>query len=362
MSSSPDDDAVLFRKDGRAGRIVLNRPRALNALTHSMVRRVDAALRTWEHDDDVATVVITGAGERGLCAGGDIRSIHADAAASGGASTGFWRDEYLLNARIAEYPKPYVAVMDGIVMGGGVGVSAHGGVRIVTERSRIAMPETAIGFVPDVGGTHLLARAPGELGTHLALTSSAMGAGDALLCGFADHFVPSDRLGPLLEALAATDADTAVRAEARPAPPGVFEEWREWIDPCYAAGTVEEIVARLSDTGDPAAKEAAEQIMGKSPTALKVTLRALRRARALGALRPVLDQEFRVSCAMLGAPDLVEGIRAQVIDKDRRPRWSPAALEAVTDEDVARFFAPLGDGELGLGPAADTTVEGTHSR
>ncbi|MFH8985565.1 enoyl-CoA hydratase/isomerase family protein [Streptomyces varsoviensis] len=353
MTTPPPDDEVLFRKDGRAGRIVLNRPRALNALTHSMVRRIDAALRAWELDDDVATVVITGAGERGLCAGGDIRSIHADATTAGGdASAGFWRDECLLNARIAEYPKPYVAIMDGIVMGGGVGVSAHGGVRVVTERSRVAMPETAIGFVPDVGGTHLLAQAPGELGTHLALTSSSMGAADALLCGFADHFVPSDRLGALVAALATTDADAAVRAEARPAPPGVFEEWREWIDPCYASGTVEEIVERLSDTGIAAAKEAAEQIMGKSPTALKVTLRALRSARSLGALRPVLDQEFRVSCAAFALPDLVEGIRAQVIDKDRRPRWSPATLQAVTDDDVARFFAPLGDAELGLGPAA----------
>ena len=161
---------VLLRTEGRPGFLTLNRPRAIKALTHPMVLAVDAALTDWEHDPAVTTVVIKGAGERGLCAGGDIRAIHDDARAGGSASAAFWRDEYRLNARIARYPKPYVALMDGIVMGGGVGVSAHGSVRVVTERSRVAMPETGIGFVPDVGGTYLLGRAPGELGTPLALT------------------------------------------------------------------------------------------------------------------------------------------------------------------------------------------------
>ncbi|MYR13875.1 enoyl-CoA hydratase/isomerase family protein, partial [Streptomyces sp. SID724] len=184
------EEHVLVHTEGRTGVVTLNRPKALNALTRTMVETIAAALDRWEHDHGVATVVITGAGERGLCAGGDIRSIHKDAKAGGKASAAFWRDEYRLNARIARYPKPYVAVMDGIVMGGGVGVSAHGSVRIVTERSGVAMPETGIGFVPDVGGTYLLALAPGELGTHLALTGAVVGAGDALLCGLADHFVP----------------------------------------------------------------------------------------------------------------------------------------------------------------------------
>ncbi|MEU1826349.1 enoyl-CoA hydratase/isomerase family protein [Streptomyces abikoensis] len=342
------DDSVLFRVEGRAAHIVLNRPRALNALTHTMVSRIDEALTALEHDPAVETVVITGAGERGLCAGGDIRSIHEDARSGGTASADFWRDEYRLNARIADYPKPYVAVMDGIVMGGGVGIAAHGRVRIVTERSRVAMPETGIGFVPDVGGTYLLAKAPGELGTHLALTGEAVGAADALLCGLADHFVPSDRLPALLAELADAPAHEVVARHATEAPGGELAGHREWIDACYAAGTVEEIVERLQGHGTPAAKQAAETILAKSPTALKVTLAALRAVPGLGSLERVLEQEYRVSCAALTAPDLVEGIRAQVIDKDRNPRWSPATLAEVGEADVARFFAPLGERELAL--------------
>ncbi|MEU5048903.1 enoyl-CoA hydratase/isomerase family protein [Streptomyces sp. NPDC021096] len=347
------DESVLLRTEGHAGRITLNRPGALNALDHAMVRRIDEALAAWEHDPAVRTVVIDGAGGRGLCAGGDIRSIHRDASSGGGAaSAAFWRDEYRLNARIARYRKPYVAVMDGIVMGGGVGVSAHGSVRIVTERSRVAMPETGIGFVPDVGGTHLLALAPGELGTHLALTAASVGPGDALLCGLADHFVAAASLPALLDDLTREEVADALDRHVRPAPAGGLAADREWIDRCYAAGTVEEVVDRLLDSGVPAAKEAAEAILAKSPTALKVTLAALRRARRLGSLERVLEQEYRVSCAALSAPDLVEGIRAQVIDKDRSPRWSPATLAEVTEEDVARFFAPPGAPALSLAPAA----------
>ncbi|MBC2875519.1 MULTISPECIES: enoyl-CoA hydratase/isomerase family protein [Streptomyces] len=335
------DDHVLLRTEGHAGRITLDRPRALNALTHPMVRRIDTALAAWERDPAVTTVVLDGAGDRGLCAGGDIRAIHDDVRAGGGAaSAAFWRDEYRLNARIARCPKPYVALMDGIVMGGGVGVSAHGSVRIVTERSRVAMPETGIGFVPDVGGTFLLSRAPGELGTHLGLTGTAIGAADALLCGLADHFVPAESLPALVADLATRPVDEALARHARPAPPGRLAADREWIDACYAAPTVEEIVERLLHHGAPAAKEAADVLLGRSPTSLKVTLAALRSARGLGSLEAVLEQEFRVSCAALSSPDLVEGIRAQVVDKDRNPRWNPARLTDVTEEDVARFFAP----------------------
>ncbi|MBL1086171.1 enoyl-CoA hydratase/isomerase family protein [Streptomyces actinomycinicus] len=351
------DGPVLFHTTGRAARITLNRPKVLNALNHEMVRLIDEALRRWERDPAVETVVITGAGERGLCAGGDIRSIHDDARdGDGTASAAFWHDEYHLNARIARYSKPYVAVMDGIVMGGGVGLSAHGSVRIVTERSRVAMPETGIGFVPDVGGTYLLAHAPGELGTHLALTGAHIGAGDALLCGLADHYVPSDAVRHLVDDLADMPVREALARHVRPSPEGELAGRRKWIDPCYAAGTVEEITDRLLAHPDPAAKEAAETLLARSPTALKVTLVALRRARRLGPLERVLDQEYRVSCAALSTPDLVEGIRAQVIDKDRNPRWSPDTPAGVTDADVRRFFAPLGEHELGLaGP--DSTTE-----
>ncbi|MEV0261750.1 enoyl-CoA hydratase/isomerase family protein [Streptomyces sp. NPDC050617] len=342
------DEPVLLRTEGRAAYLTLNRPRALNALTHAMVRRVDEALTGWANDPAVQTVVITGAGERGLCAGGDIRSIHEDARTGGTASAAFWRDEYRLNARIARYPKPYVAVMDGIVMGGGVGVSAHGSVRIVTERSRIAMPETGIGFVPDVGGTYLLALTEGELGTHLALTGAQVGAEDALLCGLADHFVPHDEVPRLLDDLAARPVWDALQSYVRQPPPGELTGHRAWIDACYAAGTMEEITARLRGHGARAAAEAADALATKSPTALKVTLAALRRAPRLGPLECVLEQEYRISCAALASHDLLEGIRAQVIDKDRSPRWAPAALADVTDADVARYFAPRAGGELHL--------------
>ncbi|MFF3485833.1 enoyl-CoA hydratase/isomerase family protein [Streptomyces sp. NPDC002701] len=347
--STGGEAPVLLRTAGRAAHITLNRPRAINALDHTMVRRIDEALTAWEHDPAVESVVITGAGERGLCAGGDIRAVHDDARdGDGTASAAFWRDEYHLNARIARYAKPYVALMDGIVMGGGVGVSAHGSVRVVTERSKIAMPETGIGFVPDVGGTHLLALAPGELGTHLALTGARIGAGDALLCGLADHYVPSASLPRFVADLADLPVREVLERHVRPSPEGELAGQREWIDPCFAADTVEEIVQRLLDHGDPAAKETAETLLTKSPTALKVTLAAMRRARRLGSLERVLEQEYRVSCAALTAPDLIEGIRAQVVDKDRDPRWSPGTLAEVTDADVRRFFEPLGDRELGL--------------
>ena len=349
--SDIDEPEVLVERVGALGRITLNRPKAINALNHAMVRSMAAALLEWADDDAVDAVLLTGAGERGLCAGGDIVSIYHDARDGGSGSKDFWRDEYVLNAAIARYRKPYVAIMDGIVMGGGVGVSAHGNVRVVTERSTIGMPEVGIGFVPDVGGTYLLSRAPGELGTHVALTTARMTAGDAVACGFADHLVPSDRLDEFGQALAEGSVEDALAQFAQPAPASELAAQRDWIDTAYAADTVEEIVANLRASDVPEAQAAAEQILAKSPTAAKVTLRALRRARTLDSLEAVLDEEYRVSLACLESHDLVEGIRAQVVEKDRNPAWSPSTLEAVTDELVDRFFEPLGEAELGLAAA-----------
>nr|WP_111554104.1 enoyl-CoA hydratase/isomerase family protein [Kitasatospora sp. SolWspMP-SS2h] len=340
---------VLVERTGPLGRITLNRPRALNSLTHAMLETVRAALDAWACDEAVTAVLLTGAGERGLCAGADIRAIHDDAKRGGAGGRAFFRVEYPLNELISRYPKPYVALMDGITMGGGVGLSGHAGVRVVTERSAVAMPETRIGLVPDVGGSRLLALAPGELGTHVALTAATMTAGDALHCGFADHFLPSAALPALADRLAAGDDPAKAVAElAAPAPHSALAEQHGWIDHCYAADSVEEILDRLRATGLPAALDAVEQLRAKSPTMLKVTLAALRRARALPSLAAVLDQEYRVSCAALAHHDLVEGIRAQVVDKDRDPRWSPAALAGVSAADVARFFEPPADGDLGL--------------
>lgn len=332
-------DVLIGVRDGLA-RITLNRPRALNALTHDMVRTIDAALTEWESDDTVRTVVITGAGERGLCAGGDIRSIYEDASAGGAASLRFWADEYKLNAHIARYAKPYVALMDGVVMGGGVGVSSHGSVRVVTERSRVAMLEVGIGLAPDVGGTYLLSRAPGQLGTHMALTAAQLTAGDAIHCGLADHYVPAARLPRLLELLAQQDAGDAVRAVAELPADRPLSRQADWIDSCYAADTVEEILERLRASGEQGSGTAKE-IESKSPTAVKVTLRALRSAADLPDLEAVLAQEYRVSAACLRGHDLIEGIRAQIIDKDRDPRWSPSTLAEVSDDMVAAHFAQV---------------------
>ncbi|HET9173161.1 MAG TPA: enoyl-CoA hydratase/isomerase family protein [Actinospica sp.] len=338
INSAPAE--ILLHTEGHAAYLTLNRPKAINALTHAMCLRIAAALDAWRADASIETVVITGAGDRGLCAGGDIRAVR-DAVITGTprAAAEFWRDEYILNRAIAEYPKPYVAIMDGIVMGGGVGVSAHGDVRVVTERSRIAMPETGIGFIPDVGGTYLLSRAPGELGTHLALTGTPIGAADAILCGLADHYIPAADLPAFTEALATTDVAAALKAHtAEPPTPAPLAIDRAWIDACYTADTVEDLVTRLQNHPAPAANQAAATLLTKSPTALKVTLRAIRRARALPDLKSVLEQEFLVSCSGLTEPDLVEGIRAQVVDKDRNPRWTPATVAEVPESTVARFF------------------------
>ena len=347
MTKPGDAEVSIEVRDG-IGHITLNRPKAINALNHEMVRAMAGALEKWRGDDAVRAVLVRGAGERGLCAGGDIVSIHHDATTGGSGSLDCWRDESVRTAAIARYPKPYVAIMDGIVMGGGVGISAHGSVRVVTERSMIGMPETGIGFIPDVGGTYLLARAPGQLGTHVALTTARMSGADAIACGFADHFVPSESIDEFVAALAAGPVDAAVAAFGRPAPESDLLAQRGWIDAAYSADSVREIVDRLQASPIEEARKAAEQVLSKSPIALSVTLRSLRRAERSPSLEETLNEEYRVSTASLRSHDLVEGIRAQVIDKDRSPKWSPATLEEVTGGAVDAYFAPLGDAELGL--------------
>ncbi|MFI9506633.1 enoyl-CoA hydratase/isomerase family protein [Nocardia sp. NPDC052566] len=346
-----EPEVIIEKRDG-LGLITLNRPKAINALNHPMALAITDALWEWAEDDEINTVAVIGAGERGLCAGGDIVAIHTDAT-SGAAGTDspsgvFWRDEYMLNALIGRYRKPYVVVMDGIVMGGGVGLSGHGSHRIVTERSKIGMPEVGIGFIPDVGGTYLLSRTPGEIGTHVALTTARMDAGDAIAAGFADYYVTSEHLPALLETLRTETADIAIAKFATQAPESGLLAEQGWIDACYAADTVEEIVARLHADGGQEAAKAAADILAKSPVALKVTLRSLRSARTAESLEAVLNEEYRVSIASLSSHDLVEGIRAQVIDKDRNPQWSPATLADVTTAQVDAYFAELGDKELGL--------------
>jgi enoyl-CoA hydratase len=349
QNEAVQDNEILIRRDGRLGHIILNRPRAMNALTHGMVNTIASTLAEWEEDDDVSTVLLSGAGERGLCAGGDIVAIYRDILDGGQETARFWRDEYWLNAHIARYSKPFVAMMDGVVLGGGVGVSAHGSVRVVTERTKIGMPETAIGLVPDVGGTYLLSRAPGELGTHVALTAATITGPDAIALGLADFFLSSGTLPALAEALGNTDARQAVQAFVPNwIPPSALVSEREWIDECYAFDDVEAIIDALQRSSAPAAHKAAELILAKSPTAVKVTLESLRRARQMPLLEEALDQEYRVSLRCLAGSDFTEGIRAQVIDKDRNPGWSPPSLAEVSTEAVETYFADLGAAELGL--------------
>lgn len=341
MSAADEAPPVLVERRGRLGVLTLNRPRALNALTHEMVHLLQDTLDRWVEDPQVETVLLTGAGDRGLCAGGDIVSIYRDATSGGDESVAFWRDEYHLDATIAAYPKPVVALMDGLVLGGGVGVSAHASTRVVTERTRIGMPETGIGFVTDVGGTWLLPQAPGELGTFVALTAAHVGAGDAIALGLADHYVPSESLGRLAEALVDRPVDEVVAEVAEPAPAAGLLEQRGWIDAAFAGDDVNRILEALEARPEAEARAALERLTANSPTSVVVTLRALRSAPRLGGLEEALAQELRIAVRMLRGWDFPEGIRAQVIDKDRSPRWRPASVAEVSAADVDAYFTPL---------------------
>jgi enoyl-CoA hydratase len=333
---------ILVREQGSLGRITLNRPKALNSLTLGMVRAMAEAVEQWRTAEHIRAILIDGAGERGLCAGGDVRALH-DAAKAGDESVPatFWNEEYHLNAALAGYPKPVIGIMDGICMGGGVGISAHGSHRVVTERSKVGMPEVGIGFIPDVGGTYLLSRTPGELGTHLALTGTPVGGADALHCGLADYYVNSENLSALIGALADGPVDEVLRKFAEPAPEAPLAAQREWIDAAYSADSVEEILRRLHERPEEAARRAAETIGHKSPTSLKVTLKALR--SDYDSLEQALVQEYRLAMASARIGDFVEGVRATLVDKDRNPQWSPAQLSDVDDSRVEKFFEPVAD-------------------
>ncbi|ORW51826.1 3-hydroxyisobutyryl-CoA hydrolase [Mycobacterium paraense] len=338
-----EPDEVLTRVDGGVGLITLNRPKAINSLNQNMVDALSAVLTRWESDDAVGAVVLAGTGERGLCAGGDVVAVYHSARKDGVEVRKFWRDEYLLNGQIGRFAKPYVSLMDGIVMGGGVGVSAHGSVRVVTETSKVAMPEVGIGFVPDVGGAFLLSRAPGELGLYAALTGAPFSGSDAIAMGFADHYVPHGDLDAFAAAVVADGIDAALAAHAIEPPPSELVAQRHWIDECFTGDTVADIVAALRGHGAGPANEAADLIATRSPIAVSVALEAVRRAAKMDTLEDVLVQDYRVSSASARSHDLVEGIRAQIIDKDRNPKWSPATLADITTADVEAYFAPVDD-------------------
>jgi enoyl-CoA hydratase len=325
---------LIVEVEGRLGHLTLDRPERINALGPEMIDAISATLDRWAMDSAVELVLVDGAGTRGLCAGGDIKDAY-QALSRGSAAAAYWANEYRMNARVAHFPKPYVAFMDGITMGGGVGVSGHGSVRIVTERSSIAMPETAIGLVPDVGALYLLARSPGEFGTHVALTGARLDASQAIHAGLADHLLPAAALPELAASLR---EGVAALDDLPTAPPALVEH--DWIDECYRGDDVHEIVARLEDHDHPDAQRAAGTIRAMSPTAVVATLRAIRNAATM-TVDDVLEQDLRLCSRLMLEPDFAEGVRAQVIDKDRNPRWQPDDLDLVDLDLVDRLFAPL---------------------
>ena len=347
MTSTADGDVVFEERDG-IGLITLNRPRARNALTTAMVVAMGERLRAWESDPAVRAVLIRGAGDHGLCAGGDVKAMRTSAIAHDGEVIEFFRAEYRLNGQVSAYSKPYIALMDGITMGGGVGVSAHGSVRIVTERTAFAMPEVTIGIAPDVGATWLLSHGPGELGTCAGLTGSTLTAGDVIHLGLADHFVSSARLGEFIDRLASGGVEAAVRDCSEPPPASSLARNSQWIDECFAPDSVSRILEALDASPEPEAHDAAQLIRTKSPTAVAVTLASLRRARDLPSLDAALEQEFIVSCNLIHGHDAIEGVRALIVDKDQSPAWDPPTTDAVAAADVDSAFVNRDYGTLGL--------------
>jgi enoyl-CoA hydratase/carnithine racemase len=344
----PAIDEVLIRREGRAGRITMNRPKTMNALTYPMVSRIWAALAAWKDDPAVELVLLDGAGERGLCAGGDVRSLYGSRSQGSDFARAFWRDEYRLNALIARYPKPCVAIQDGVVMGGGIGLSSHASYRIVTERSQLAMPETGIGLIPDVGGTWLLANAPGETGVYLGLTGDTMRAADAIYARFSDAFLPSAKVPTLIDRLLDPRGGTvgeAVRGLAEDPGESELTRRRRAVDTAFAGGELEMIHMALAGLAGEWAAKTRAALLQKSPKSLKLTHAAVRQARGLPSLEEALKVEYRLTVRLFQDGEFPEGVRALLIDKDRKPRWSPPQLGEVTPELVERYLAPLPPGE-----------------
>ena len=359
--TAPGD--ILFGRERGVATVTLNRPQALNAFTLGMYRRFDPMLRAWEDDPAVRAVLVRGAGERAFCAGGDIRAIYEAGRGISGdrelTSVFFW-EEYELIRRAHRYPKPYLAIIDGITMGGGAGVSVNGAYRIATEKTLLAMPETGIGLFPDVGATRFLNLCPGQVGRYLGLTGARLGPADALYCGFATHFVSRERAPELVAALAnlawrsgeeAAQIDELLAAfDSDPGEPPLASR-RAAIDRCFAGDTVEAILdtlAREAGSGGPDSGWAGETraaLLTKSPTSLKVTLRQLIVGRGYD-IEQALALEYRLTQHFMAGHDFYEGVRAVVVDKDQKPRWCPASLAKVTDAIVDGYFAPLGGREL----------------
>lgn len=353
------NDDILIHRQGRAGRITLNRPKALNALTYEMCLSIEAALEDWRNDDDVALVVIDAAGDKAFCAGGDLSEMHRTAAA-GDYDYGrtFWRDEYRLNAKISAYPKPYVAMMQGFTMGGGVGISCHGSHRIVGEGSVVSMPEVRVGLVPDVGGSFLLARSPGFLGEYLGTTAARMRAADAIYAGFADAFIPEADWPELTNALCAT-GDLNVIAAASTAPgPSALTGMQPEIDAVFGANSLNAAITILEGADTDLAKKTLTAFDRASPLSASVAFELVRRAREAPDLPAALELEYRATARSAEQGDFVEGIRAIIIDKDNTPDWRHGDISKVTPDEIDAMLAPL---PRDIAPLALGTTKGTNA-
>jgi enoyl-CoA hydratase len=348
---------VLFERRGAVGLITLNRPKALNALTHDMCLKMKTQLDAWKDDAAVSVVVVLGSGDRAFCAGGDIRSLYESGKTGTSYALDFYRDEYVLNATIKHYPKPYMALMHGIVMGGGVGVSVHGSYRVVDKTTTFAMPETGIGLFPDVGGSYFLPRCPDEIGMYLGLTGARLKADDLFYAGIAtdvnversnDEIVAELAEGGLPGNLMSEVTGRYVvqqEQEGRGLPP--LAEHRENIDRIFSARSVEEILDRLDADESAWATATAKTVRTKSPIATKLAFRQIREGKTLD-FDDCMRMEFRMVNRVVAGKDFYEGVRATIIDKDQAPKWQPARLEDVSDKDIDAYFAPLGDRELKL--------------
>jgi len=335
-------------RDGQLGLITLTRPQALNALNQTMIQTMYQQLNDWEGANHIKAVVIRAAEGRAFCAGGDVRSVYERKLKHDSNLANFFRDEYTLNRCIHDYQKPYIALIDGITMGGGAGISVHGSHRVASDRLIFAMPETAIGFYPDVGTTYILARLPHKIGYYLGLTGARISLSDCIATGLIDHYVKSEQFPELIYALADTSFDVnehetitnIIKTFSVPAENSTLLKQREIIENCFSEKTIEKIIKALEDTSDHKWKEVASSLRTKSPTSLKVTLRALQEAENLD-FDEAIQMEFRLSNQFLQGHDFFEGIRAVLIDKDQTPHWKPATLKEVTTASIKKYFEPI---------------------
>lgn len=346
---------MSWEKAGRCGIITLQRPEALNALTLNMVREITKALDAFEEDAAVASVLIRAAEGRAFCAGADIRTLYEWGKAGKSAEQlGFLREEYRLNHRIKRYTKPYVALVDGLIMGGGVGISVHGSHLIAGDNLSFAMPEVAIGFFPDIGATYFLPRLPGKTGFYIALTGERLSCGDAVAFGIASAYVPSPNHAALTQRLVAgEDISAAIDAERAEPPQSGLAGQRHFIDGCFAAPTLQAILEEIDDAGYGGSEFALatyDTIRKRSPTSLAVALRQMQIGGKLD-IEEALQTEFRIASRIAKGHDFSEGVRAAIIDKDHQPHWVPAEIEDVDPNAIESYFAPLEPGELTFEPA-----------